>query len=100
MEMTGSGKAGRFYGRSAVELCVAVLHVDDYVVAPHELAADPVRDGDRAVAAAGAADRDRQVALALGDVGGDEELQQRQQTAVELARLRARLDIVAHPAVE
>ena len=66
-----------------------MLDPDDDVLAGGEVAADAVGDGDRAVAAAGAADGDRQVALALGDVGGDEELQQRQQAAVELARLGA-----------
>ena len=76
-------------------LDVAVLDPDDDVVAAGEVAADPVGDGDRAVAAAGAADRDRQVALALGDVGGDEELEQRQQAAVELAGLGPGLDVLA-----
>src|SRR6476469_5130516 len=84
----------------SVHLGVAVLEVDDDVLALLELAADAVGDGDRAVAAAGAADRDRQVALALGDVGGDEEVEQRQQPAVELAGLGARLDVLTHPLVE
>src|SRR5215203_5882915 len=90
MEMTGSGKEG-----DSTKLYVAVLHPDDYVLAASEVPADAVGDGDRAVAAAGAADRDRQVALALGDVGGYEELQQRQQAPIELARLGSLLDVVA-----
>src|SRR6188472_1676314 len=87
-------------GGSGVWLRVAVLYVDDHVVSPGQLALDPVRHGDRAVAAAGAADRDRQVTLALGDVGRHEELEQRQQTTVELARLGPGLDVLAHPFVE
>src|SRR5215218_9208999 len=96
MEMTGSGKKP-----DSTKLDVAVLDPDDHVVARRQVAPDAVGDGDRAVAAAGAADRDRQVALALGDVGGDEELEQRQQTAVELARLGPLLyvgaDLLVHP---
>ena len=51
--MAPESGAGR---RSGVELDVAVLDLDDDVVAPGEVAADAVGDGDRAVAAAGAAD--------------------------------------------
>src|SRR6187549_168029 len=85
---------------TSFQLHVPVLDPDDNVVAPLEGATDAVGDGDRAVAATGAADRDRQVALALGHVGGDEELEQRQQAAVELASLGARLDVGAHLFVE
>src|SRR5215207_6699810 len=91
MEMTGSDKKG-----DSTKLDVAVLDADYYVLPPGEVAADAVGDGDRAVAAAGAADGDRQVALALGDVGGDKELEQRQEPAVELARLGPLLDVLAH----
>ena len=56
------------------------------VLAAGEMAGDAVGDGDRAVAPAGAADRDRQVRLALGDVGRKQEVEQRQQALVELAR--------------
>src|SRR5215207_7063664 len=91
MEMTGSDKKG-----DSTKLDVAVLDADYYVLPPGEVAADAVGDGDRAVAAAGAADGDRQVALALGDVGGDEELEQRQQPAVELTGLGSLLDVLAH----
>ena len=97
-EMTESGTGCDSMTQS--ELYVAVLDAHDDVVATDEVAPDPVGDGERAVAAAGAADRDRQVALALGDVGGDEELEQRQQAAVELAGLGARLDVLAHRLVE
>src|ERR1044071_1433235 len=41
-----------------VQVDVAVLGADDDVLAGGEVAADAVGDGDRAVAAAGAADRD------------------------------------------
>ena len=82
------------------QLDVAVLDPQGHVLAPVEGAADPVGDGDRSVAPAGAADRDRQVALALGDVGRDQELEQRQQAAVELARLGAGLDVLADRLVE
>ena len=51
------------------------------VVAPGEVAGDPVGDRHRAVAAAGAADRERHVALALGDVGGQQEVEQREDAA-------------------
>src|ERR1044072_4061638 len=54
---------------------VAVLHPDDHSVATLEGTPDAVGDGYRAVSASGAADRDRQVALALGNVSGDEELE-------------------------
>ncbi len=83
------------------------IYVEVAVLDPHydaltslQRPPDAVGDGHRAMPAAGAADGDRQVALALGDVGGDEELEQRQQPAVELARLRARLDVGAHRLVE
>ncbi len=77
-----------------------MLDAHHHSVAAIERAPDAVGDGHRAVAAAGAADRDRQVALALCHVGRDEELEQRQQAAVELARLRPRLDVGAHLLVE
>src|SRR5690349_4940744 len=95
MEMTGSAKEG-----DSTNVNVAVLDPDDHVLAAGEVAADAVGDGDRAVTAAGAADGDRQVALALGDVSGDEELEQRQQPAVELARLGPLLDVVLDLLVE
>src|SRR5438874_2274622 len=44
------------------------------VVALAQLARDPVGDGDRAVPAAGAADGDREVLLALGDVSEQQAL--------------------------
>src|ERR1700753_1430593 len=64
-------------GRQSADVNVAVVHSNHDVIALLEVAPDAVGDGDRAVAAAGAADRDRQVALALVDVGGNEELEQR-----------------------
>ena len=52
------------------------------------------------MAAAGAADRDREVALALRHVGGYEELEERHQAAVELAGLGLGLDVAADLLVE
>src|SRR5829696_3551625 len=100
MDIAGSATGGRFYeGPScgeSVDFGVAVLDANDDVVAALEVAADAVGDGYRAVAAAGAADRQRQVALSLCDVGGDEELEQRKQPPVELTGLGAGLDVFAH----
>ena len=82
------GHAGR--GRRALaELDVAVDDPRVDVVAHREVAGDALGDRDRPVASAGAADRDRQVGLALGDVRRQQEVEQRQQPRVELAR-RAR----------
>ena len=72
------------------QLHVAVHDPRGDVVARGDVAGDAVGDGDRAVAPAGAADRDRQVGLALGDVGREQEVEQRQQPPVVLARELAR----------
>ena len=82
--------------RDPRQLHVAVHDPRGDVVARGDVAGDAVGDGDRAVAAAGAADRDRQVGLALGDVGREQEVEQRQQAAVVLARQLARLDVLDH----
>src|SRR5512143_2200893 len=79
------------------------VSVDDLeldVVTADQLPGDPVRDGERAVPAARAADRDRQMLLALGDVGGQQEVEQRHQPAVELTRLRTGLDVLPDRLVE
>src|SRR5436305_574997 len=52
------------------------------------------------MAATRAADRDRQVLLALGDVCRDQEVEQRHQAAVELAGLGAGLDVLPDRLVE
>ena len=57
-------------------------------------------DRDRPVAAAGAADRDDQVRLALGDVLRQQVLEQRQHVVVELLQPAVAADVVDDPAVE
>src|SRR6476646_8189553 len=60
-----------------VKLDVAVHDPQRDVVAAGEVLRDPVGDGHRSMLPAGAPDRDRQVGLALGDVGGENEVQKR-----------------------
>ena len=59
------------------------------------------RDGHRAVAAAGAADADREVRLALGRVPREQEVEQREQALEVLARARRleheAADLLVHP---
>src|SRR5215212_1575304 len=86
--------------RAGLEFHVAVDEMELDVVALAQLPGDPVRDSDRAVSATGAADGDRQVLFALRDIGGEQELEQRHQAAVELAGLGARLDVLADRLVE
>src|SRR6478672_11809865 len=67
-------RAGIFFsGRLAVEVAVDDVHVE---IPPGEAAGELFRDGDGAVAAAGAADPDREVRLALRLVARDQEVQQ------------------------
>src|SRR6476619_1578831 len=100
MEMTGvdaSDKAAGVYEARASGLEIAVLDPDHHPVPILQRPPDAVGDADRTVAAAGATDRDRQVALALGNVGRDEGLEQRPQATVELPRRRARIEIGTNP---
>src|SRR3954451_6387501 len=87
-------------GGSRLQLDVAVHEPDLDVIPLAKRARDPVSDGDGPVPAAGAADGDRQVLLALGDVGGQQEVEQRHQAPVELAGLRTGLDVLADGLVE
>ena len=57
-------------------------------------------DRDRAVAAAGAADRDHEVGLALGHVLRQQVLQQRQHALVELLQAAVAPDVLDDPRVE
>src|SRR5215212_3912127 len=63
------------------------------------MAGDPIRHRQRSVSAARAADGDRQVRLALGDVGGQHEVEQREQALVELRGDLARLDVLDYPGI-
>src|SRR3954469_24211310 len=56
---------------------VAVGDLDEHVVALAPAAREVLGDGHRAVAPAGAADGDREVRLALGDVLGQQVVQER-----------------------
>src|SRR4051794_39255025 len=98
--ITGAGMEAGFYGGNpgvrgcSAELDVAMDHARHDVVARGDVAGDPVGDRDRAVAAARAADGDRQVGLALGDIGGEQEVEEREQPAVVLAGQLARFDVL------
>src|SRR5215208_6811642 len=87
-------------GWPRLELDIAVHELQLDVVPLAQLPGDPVGDRDRTVSAAGAADRDRQMLLALRNVRGQQELEQRHQPAVELTRLGPRLDVFPDRLVE
>src|SRR5512143_921751 len=100
-EPRGAGSTAALPGCGPrLEPHVAVDDLELDVVTADQLPGDPVRDGERAVPAARAADRDRQMLLALGDVGGQQEVEQRHQPAVELTRLRTGLDVLPDRLVE
>src|SRR5215211_6218167 len=84
--------------RSAID--VAVLDLDEVAAVVAEVRGEVLRDHDRAVASAGAADRDDEVRLALGDVLREEILQQRQHAVVELLEPPVAPDVLDDPPVE
>src|SRR5256714_12189 len=75
---------------------VAVDDVDHVVPALCELLRQTVGDHHGTVPSAGAADPDRQVRLALPDVGREQVVEQRDQPVVELADAVGALDVVDH----
>src|SRR3954463_7348415 len=83
---TAAGSTAALAGcRAWLQVHVAVDQPQLDVIAAAELPPDPTGHRDRSVPAPCAADCDRQVLLALGDVGREQEVEQRHQAAVELA---------------
>ena len=80
-------RAGRLVG-------VAMAGRHDDVLARAVARREVLDDRDGAVAPAGAADRDQQVRLALGDVLGEEVVQQRLEQRVELRQPAVAVDEV------
>src|SRR3954451_9467839 len=79
---------------------VAVLDLDEVLLAVAEGGREVLGDRDRAVAAAGAADRDDEMRLALVDVLRQQVLEQRHHVVVELLQPAVAADVVDDPLVE
>src|SRR5262245_53495182 len=75
-------------------LHVAVRDLDEHVLAPAPAAGEVLDDRDRAVAPAGAADRDGEVRLALGDVLRQQEVEQWLERLVELLEAAVAADVL------
>src|SRR3954471_8227907 len=97
-----AGAEGRELARPTARVGVAVaaraigvaMHdLDEDVVARGVPLAEVLGDRDRAVPAAGAADRDREVRLAFGDVLRQQEVEQRDDALVELGEAPVALDV-------
>src|SRR3954468_13864592 len=99
----GRRTGGRTHRDSALQrqpVHVPVRDLDEQPGAFAEEGGQGLGDGRRAVPAAGAADRDHQVRLALGDVLGQQELEQRDHVRVELGEAPVAADVVDDPLVE
>src|SRR4051812_19498039 len=79
---------------------VAVLDLDEVLVAAAELGRGVLGDGAGGGAPAGAADRDHQMGLALGDVLRQQVLEQGHHVVVELLEAAVAADVVDDPLIE
>ena len=90
----GVAPAGRRSGAAAALVDVPVGDRDVEVLVAAVARGEVLGDRDRAVAPAGAADRDHQVRLALGDVLRQQEVEQRDQPLVELLQAPVAGDVL------
>src|SRR4029079_11881164 len=79
---------------------IPVLDLDEVLAAAPERRRQVLGDRDRAVPAAGAADRDHEVRLPFGHVLREQVLEQRQHVVVELLQPAVATDVVDDPLVE
>src|SRR5215207_7498170 len=96
----GRGREGYLLGSRRRAVHVAVLHLDEVAPVLAEVGGVVLRDHDRAVAAARAADRDDEVRLALGDVLRQQVLEQRQHAVLEVLQPPVAPDVADDPPVE